>query len=160
LPDVLWSPDAVGLDHAFSLNLQPDGTEHGHLSVIVSVVSSAARAGDQLAYYNSTAYQPCMVDEVREDLAESGGGIEVFDAHATPLPLNLAAPGRADRVVISYRFAGRDLVQYRDVIHLVVGRMKAHFVFSQCCEPMGADVETSAAIFVAQRLQSTAAGLA
>lgn len=154
LPPSLSSTGSVGIDHIFSFNLQPDGTEGGHLSAIVSVVTSARLAADQLAYYNSPAYQPCMVEEVRQDLVESGGGIQVSDAQAAPLPLYLQVPGRSDRVTIRYRFRGRDLVEFRDVVHVVAGRMKAHFVFTQCCTPVGADLETGSVIFVTQRLQA------
>lgn len=154
LPPRLSPMASIGIDHFFSFNLQPDGAEGGHLSAIVSVVSSSRLAADQLAYYNSPAYQPCMVEEVRQDLAASGGGIQVFDAQAAPLPLSLQIPGRADRVTIHYRFRGRDLTEFRDVVHVVAGRIKAHFVFSHCCAPVGADVETSAVMLVAQRLQA------
>jgi hypothetical protein len=94
-------PHTAGYMRQYAYNLQPDGTEDGHLTSTVLVAPTAEAAGQEWQAVDSPGYEQCLIDSVQRGLRE----YYVVDPERTELSstyeridLDLPVPAIADRL--------------------------------------------------------------
>jgi len=155
-PSPLQTANLAGTENDFSFDLNPSGSEAGHLAATV-VVTTTEQANQKLrALADGPAYLLCVTRDVEASMRASGGGLQVFSSTISELGRHLPLPGRALQVATIYQFGGIDRTMYTDVIKMYAGRLRITLWFNRCCQAFDPQFEEAVLNRIAPRMTAEA----
>jgi hypothetical protein len=158
LPGLPAGHRSAGALSDYSLDLQPNGLEGGHLTSVILLQASAQDSAITRARLLTPGYDACgQSDAISQVTTSREVGARVVAV--TPLPTPGGLTGIAERLVIDFTFNGVPDTVTTDLFDVLQGRVEIRTFIQKCsCKPFDSSFEDSLIQSLAVRAEATTYG--